>query len=96
MNKQWFVVPDILWQRLEPHLLGKVSDTCVTAMNSITHVMNNNGYSGNDRVDDGVSSLARPETRGPIDLAALGGIVTTEMTNSRPNGTDAGAQGKFC
>ena len=26
MNEQRFVVSDVLWQRLEPHLPGKVSD----------------------------------------------------------------------
>ena len=31
MNEQRFVVSDILWQRLEPHLPGKVSDAGVTA-----------------------------------------------------------------
>ena len=31
MNEQRFVVSDVLWQRLEPHLLGKVSDAGVTA-----------------------------------------------------------------
>ena len=31
MNEQRFVVSDILWQRLEPHLPGKISDAGVTA-----------------------------------------------------------------
>ncbi|WP_107496450.1 IS5 family transposase [Thalassobius sp. I31.1] len=31
MNEQRFVVSDILWQRLEPHLPGKVSDAGATA-----------------------------------------------------------------
>jgi len=31
MNEQRFVVSDILWERLEPHLPGKVSDAGVTA-----------------------------------------------------------------
>ncbi len=31
MNVQRFVVSDIFWQRLEPHLPGKVSDAGVTA-----------------------------------------------------------------
>src|SRR6056297_2892987 len=31
MNKQRFVVSDALWQRLTPHLPGKVSDAGVTA-----------------------------------------------------------------
>jgi transposase len=31
MNEQRFVVTDALWQRLEPHLPGKVSDTGATA-----------------------------------------------------------------
>ena len=31
MNEQRFVVSNILWQRLEPHLLDKVSDAGVTA-----------------------------------------------------------------
>ena len=31
MDEQRFVVSDILWQRLEPHLPGKVSDAGVTA-----------------------------------------------------------------
>ena len=26
MNEQWFVVSDVLWQRLEPYLPGKASD----------------------------------------------------------------------
>ena len=31
MNEQRFVVSDILWHRLEPHLPGKVSDAGATA-----------------------------------------------------------------
>ena len=31
MNEQRFVVSDALWQRLEPHLPGKVSDAGATA-----------------------------------------------------------------
>ena len=31
MNEQRFVVSDVLWQRLEPHLPGKVSDAGATA-----------------------------------------------------------------
>jgi hypothetical protein len=31
MNEQRFVVSDILWQRLEPHLPGKISDAGITA-----------------------------------------------------------------
>ena len=31
MNKHRFVVLDVLWKRLEPHLPGKVSDAGVTA-----------------------------------------------------------------
>jgi transposase len=31
MDEQRFVVSDVLWQRLEPHLTGKVSHTGVTA-----------------------------------------------------------------
>jgi hypothetical protein len=31
MNEQRIVVSDILWQRLEPHLLGKVNDAEITA-----------------------------------------------------------------
>ena len=31
MNEERFVVSDVLWQRLEPHLPGKVSDAGVTA-----------------------------------------------------------------
>ena len=31
MDEQRFVVSDILWQRLEPHLPGKVSDPGATA-----------------------------------------------------------------
>ena len=31
MNEQRFVVSDVLWKRLEPHLPGKVSDAGVTA-----------------------------------------------------------------
>ena len=34
MNEQRFVVSDILWQRLEPHLPGKVRDAGVTAKNN--------------------------------------------------------------
>ena len=34
MNEQRFVVSDILWQRLEPYLPGKVSDAGVTAKNN--------------------------------------------------------------
>jgi len=35
MNEQRFVVSDILWQRLEPHLPGKVSDAGVTAKDNL-------------------------------------------------------------
>ena len=31
MNEQRFVVSDVLWQRLEPHLPGKVSDAGASA-----------------------------------------------------------------
>jgi len=31
MNEHRFVVSDVLWQRLEPHLPGKVSDAGATA-----------------------------------------------------------------
>jgi transposase len=31
MNEQRFVVSEVLWQRFEPHLLGKLSDTGATA-----------------------------------------------------------------
>ena len=31
MNAQRFVVSDVLWQRLEAHLLGKASDVGATA-----------------------------------------------------------------
>ena len=31
MDEQRFVVSDVLWQRLEPHLPGKPSDAGVTA-----------------------------------------------------------------
>ncbi|WP_299783791.1 transposase [uncultured Roseobacter sp.] len=31
MNEQRFVVSDVLWQRLEPYLLGKLSDAGATA-----------------------------------------------------------------
>jgi transposase len=31
MNEQRFVVSDVLWQRLEPHVPGKVSDAGATA-----------------------------------------------------------------
>ena len=34
MNKQRFVVSDVLWQRLELHLPGKVSDAGATAKNN--------------------------------------------------------------
>jgi len=34
MDEQRFVVSDILWQRLEPHLPGKVSDAGATAKNN--------------------------------------------------------------
>ena len=32
MNEQRFVVSDALWQRLEPHLPGKISDGPVRPM----------------------------------------------------------------
>ena len=35
MNEQRFVVSDVLWQRLEPHLPGKVSDAGVTAKGNV-------------------------------------------------------------
>lgn len=31
MNEQRFVVSEVLWQRIEPHLLGKLSDSGATA-----------------------------------------------------------------
>ena len=34
MDEQRFVVSDTLWQRLEPHLPGKVSDAGATAKNN--------------------------------------------------------------
>ncbi len=34
MNEQRFVVSDILWQRLEPHLPGKASDAGITAQDN--------------------------------------------------------------
>ena len=31
MNEERFVVSDMLWRRLEPHLPGKISDSGATA-----------------------------------------------------------------
>ena len=34
MNEERFVVSDMLWRRLEPHLPGKISDAGATAMDN--------------------------------------------------------------